>query len=158
MPHPDEIKYRGVPKDVSRVAANICWQFIEELDWLSTEIEEIGRLVANVRFTDDSAEWKYRLREGTERLEILPEVLKRLSTHIRLMGEHLPLKNNPENDPSNWVGGREFDPEFDMGCDDPECHATGEKEASEAWFMDPETQLIYCKACALKRRLIKPNG
>lgn len=157
MPNPDHIKYRDVPKDVSRVAANICWQFIEELDWLSTDLEEIGRLVANVRFTDDSAEWQRRLREGAERLESLPGALERLSTCIRLMREHPPLKNNPENDPSNWVGGREFDPEFDMGCDDLECNATGEIEEVGSWFMDPATQLIYCRPCALRRGLIKDN-
>ena len=157
MTHPQKLKYRGVPDDVSRVAANICWDFIEELDALSTEIEEIGKVVANIRYSADPAEWKRRLQEGEERLGDLPVVLARLSGRVQLMGEHLPVPNNPENHPSNWIGGREFDPEFDIGCDGG-CGATGEKEAAGSWFLDPETQLIYCKKCAIKRELIQPDG
>ncbi len=157
MAHPNEIKYRGVPDDVSRVAANVCWDFVEELDGLATDVEEIGKVVANVRFSADPVEWKRRLKKGEELLANLPTVVARLRGRVRLMGEHPPVPNNPENHPSNWIGGREFDPEFDMCCDGG-CGVTGEKYAADAWFMDPETQLTYCKECAIKRGLVQPDG
>lgn len=45
----------------------------------------------------------------------------------------------------------DFDPEFHMSCDG--CGATGHKDAADAWFIDPETQLVYCRTCAEKRGL-----
>ncbi len=153
MPHPDHIKYRGVPDDVSRIAANACWEFIDKLDALAKEIEEFGETIANVRLSADPAEWQRRLKKGAAHVKAMPVRIERLGEYIEKMSEHLPMPNHPDNDPSNWVGDREFNPEIHMGCDDLECNVTGEINA-DGWTMDPNTDLIYCFVCAEKRGLL----
>lgn len=85
MPHPNETKYQGVPEAVPRAAADACWEFMEELDRLIAELEEIGKLVANARLTADPSEWERRLTDGSKRLDNVPSVVTIIRNRVRQM-------------------------------------------------------------------------
>lgn len=90
MSRADDIKYRGVPLEVSRPAADACWECINEVDLAIRELEEVGKVVANARLTAEPAEWTRRTSEGKTLLAAAKARLSLILARIEEMERHAP--------------------------------------------------------------------
>lgn len=92
-----DLKYRGVPEGVTQPAADAAWTFIEELDLVSSEVEGLGRVVANARLTADPVEWDWRIREGRAKLAAIEQRLTLVRSALEQMSEHAPKTTDHES-------------------------------------------------------------
>lgn len=92
MNRADELKYRGVPAEVTVAAADAAWEFMEELDAAIRELEELGRIVANARLTADPNEWHRRLSSGRTAFSAVRERLAFVDAAMQRMAEHAPKR------------------------------------------------------------------
>lgn len=91
-PNKDEIRYRGVPAEISHNLTDKCWEFGDIAYWTIEDLEEGARHIFNACLHADPEEWTRRLADAHGKLNLVPDGLRRLRRRMRTIEKMSPKK------------------------------------------------------------------